>query len=243
MGRSVTVEAIVLRSVRSGEADRVLHLLGREQGRIGAIAKGARKTTARWGARLEPLSRIQAVLHPGRGELQPVGSVHLVRSGQALRDDPYRLGAALLGVELASRLFPDAPESPERLFDGLDRFLALAEGLEARPADPSLDPLALAFALKLLALAGWLPELGACVACGAPGPLVAHAVGLGGATCDACRSGTRIDPAAPAAGLALLRAPLAVGVELDRFLLRDLRGIVAETAAHHTGGALRTLPR
>lgn len=243
MGRTVTIDAIVLRSVRSGEADRVLHLLGREQGRVHAIAKGARKTTARWGGRLEPLSRIQAVLHGGRGELLPLGSVHLVRSGQALRDDPYRLGVALVGAELASRLFPDAPEAPERLFDGLDRFLEVAEGLAPRPADPSLDPLGLAFGLKLLALAGWLPELTACVACGSPGPLVAHAVGLGGATCADCRSGTRLDPAAPAAGLALLRAPLATGVELDRVLCRDLRGIVAETAAHHIGGALRTLPR
>lgn len=243
MARSDTVEAIVLRSLRSGEADRVLHLLTREEGRVHAIAKGARRTGARWGARLEPLSRIQAVLHRGRGELAPVGSVHLVRSGQAVRDDPYRLGVALVGVELASRLFPEAPEAPERLFDGLDRFLAVAEDVVPRPTDPSLDPLALAFGLKLLALAGWLPELAACVGCGAPAPLVAQSAALGGVTCPDCRQGVAIDPAAPAAGLALLRAPLATGVELDRVLCRDLRGIVAETAAHHIGGALRTLPR
>ncbi|MGZ4411926.1 MAG: DNA repair protein RecO, partial [Gaiellaceae bacterium] len=56
MGRTLKTEAVVLRSMRLGEADRVLHLYSLERGRIGAVAKGIRKTKSRFGARLEPLS-------------------------------------------------------------------------------------------------------------------------------------------------------------------------------------------
>src|SRR3712207_2896743 len=69
MGRPYATEAVVLRSIRFGEADRVLHLLTRERGRVNAIAKGVRKTTSRFGGRLEPLTLVALTLHEGRGEL------------------------------------------------------------------------------------------------------------------------------------------------------------------------------
>src|SRR2546426_1153287 len=62
MGRSYKTEAVVLRSFRLGEADRVLHIYTLERGRIGAVAKGIRKTKSRFGARLEPLSHFQLKL-------------------------------------------------------------------------------------------------------------------------------------------------------------------------------------
>ncbi|MER3412601.1 MAG: DNA repair protein RecO, partial [Thermoleophilia bacterium] len=68
-GRTLTTEAIVLRSLRFAEADRILHLYTAERGRMGAIAKGARRTRSRLGGRLEPLSHVELVLHLGRGEL------------------------------------------------------------------------------------------------------------------------------------------------------------------------------
>jgi DNA repair protein RecO (recombination protein O) len=71
-GRAVKTEAVVLRSLRFAEADRILHLYTRERGRMGAIAKGARKTRSRFGGRLEPLSHVELVLHEGRGELATV---------------------------------------------------------------------------------------------------------------------------------------------------------------------------
>src|SRR5207253_2739229 len=82
-GRSYKTEAVVLRSIRFGEADRVLHLYTSERGRIGAVAKGVRKTKSRFGGRLEPLSHAELMLHAGSGELQTVTGVQLIRSHQA----------------------------------------------------------------------------------------------------------------------------------------------------------------
>src|SRR6185437_8380784 len=98
-GRSYTTEAVVLRSIRFGEADRVLHLYTADRGRVGAVAKGVRKTKSRFGGRLEPLSHVELVLHQGAGELQTVTAAELVRSHRESREEPYRLGVGLVGAE------------------------------------------------------------------------------------------------------------------------------------------------
>ena len=98
-GRTYKTEAVVLRSIRFGEADRVLHLYTSDRGRVGAVAKGVRKTKSRFGARLEPLSHAELMLHEGSGELQTVTGVQLIASHQAARDDYYRLGVGLIGAE------------------------------------------------------------------------------------------------------------------------------------------------
>src|SRR5947199_6146344 len=156
-GRSYKTEAIVLRSFRLGEADRVLHLYTLDRGRVGAVAKGVRRTKSRFGARLEPLSHVQAVLHQGRGELHTVTGVDLVRPHRAAREEPYRLGVGLVGLESMLRLFSEQEANP-RAFEALTRFLDLLDETPSRaPGRPSLDPLALAFQLKLLWLSGYLP--------------------------------------------------------------------------------------
>src|SRR5215510_15164053 len=106
-GRTYKTEAVVLRSLRFSEADRILHLYTRERGRIGAIAKGVRKTKSRFGARLEPLSHVELMLHQGGGELQTVTGVDLIESHHASREDPYRLGVGLVGLEAMLRLFTE----------------------------------------------------------------------------------------------------------------------------------------
>src|ERR671927_1156160 len=106
-GRTYSTEAVVLRSFRLGEADRVLHVYTLDRGRVGAIAKGIRKTKSRFGARLEPLSHVELVLHQGSGELHTVTGVDLVRSHRAAREEPYRLDAGLVGAEAMLRLFSE----------------------------------------------------------------------------------------------------------------------------------------
>src|SRR5213078_3583084 len=98
-GRSYKTEAVVLRSIRFGEADRVLHIYTQDRGRIGAVAKGIRKTKSRFGGRLEPLSHVALQLHQGSGELQTVTGVDLVRSHSGVREQPYRLSVGLIGAE------------------------------------------------------------------------------------------------------------------------------------------------
>ena len=78
MPGSLRTEAIVLRSIRYGEADRVLHLYTPGYGRVAAIAKGARRARSRFGARLEPFFHIRMILHEGRGDLHTVTSVDTV---------------------------------------------------------------------------------------------------------------------------------------------------------------------
>ena len=137
-GRSYKTEAIVLRSFRLGEADRVLHLYTFERGRVGAVAKGIRRTKSRFGARLEPLSHVQTILHQGRGELQTVTAVDLVRSHRAAREDPYRLGVGLVGLEAMLRLYSEQEANP-RAFSALARFLDLLDESPTRaPARPAL---------------------------------------------------------------------------------------------------------
>ena len=109
----------MLRSFRLGEADRVLHVYTADRGRVGAVAKGIRRTKSRFGARLEPLSHVELVLHEGSGELQTVTGVHLRDSHHAAREDSYRLGIGLIGAEAMLRLFPEQ-ERNDRAFTALD---------------------------------------------------------------------------------------------------------------------------
>src|SRR5438093_3859093 len=147
VGRSYKTEAIVLRSFRFGEADRVLHLYTLGRGRVGAMAKGVRRTKSRFGGRLEPLSHVELVLHEGRGELQTVTGTDLIRPHQAIRDDAHRLGVGLVGAEAMLRLFPEQERNP-RAFGALTRFLDVLDELEPEPQTrPALDPLALSFQL------------------------------------------------------------------------------------------------
>src|ERR671922_461337 len=104
-GRGYKTEAVVLRSFRFAEADRVLHLYTLDRGRLGAVAKGIRRTRSRFGARLEPLSHVELLLHQGSGELQTVTGVELIAPHSAIRDEPYRLSVGLIGAEAMLRLF------------------------------------------------------------------------------------------------------------------------------------------
>jgi DNA repair protein RecO (recombination protein O) len=179
MAATFKTEAVVLRSLRFGEADRVLHVYTLAGGRLGAIAKGVRKTRSRFGGRLEPLSHVELVLHQGRGELATVTGADLVRSHAAVRDDPYRLGVGLVGAEAMLRLFHEQ-EANRRGFEALTRFLDLLEDVPLAAAERSrLDPLGLSFQLKLLWLAGYLPHLGSCAECGGEEPFVGFSARAG----------------------------------------------------------------
>jgi len=243
-GRTIKTEAVVLRSLRLGEADRVLHLYTPDRGRIGAVAKGIRRTKSRFGARLEPLSHVELLLHQGSGELGTVTGVDLVDAHRGAREDPYRLGVALVGAETVLRLFGEQEGQP-RVFAALIRFLELADELHSRaPARPARDPLALAFQLKLLWLAGYLPHLETCAECGADGELVGFSARAGGAVCRACGTGSL--PLATATQRtidALLRHPLAdaATVPLSEREARETLSLLSASYEYHGGFRLRTL--
>jgi len=236
----------VLRSIRLGEADRVLHLYTATHGRVGAVAKGVRKTMSRFGARLEPLSHVELVLHRGRGELDTVTAAQLVRSHREAREDYYRFSVGTIGAEAMLRLFSEE-EANERAFTALTRFLDLLDDAPHAADRPALDPLGLAFQLKLLWLAGYLPHLSGCAECGAERePLVGYSTRAGGAVCARCAPVTEALALAAdgIAGIeALLASPLADAGELglSERTLRDALRIVTASYEYHGGFRLRTL--
>src|SRR5690349_1394799 len=238
--RSYSTEAVVLRSIRFGEADRVLHLYTADRGRIGAVAKGVRKTKSRFGGRLEPLSHVELQLHQGSGELQTITGAELVRAHQTAREDYYRVSVGLVGAEAMLRLFTEQ-ERNERAFTALTRFLDVLDDIPHTAGRPALDPLALAFQLKLLWLSGYLPHLTSCAECGADdASLVGYSPRAGGAVCRACANQAEAI-ALSADGVrgieALLASPLAdaTSLKLGDRALRDALRVVTASYEYHGG--------
>jgi DNA repair protein RecO (recombination protein O) len=238
---SYKTEAVVLRSMRYAEADRVLHLFTAERGRVNAIAKGVRRTGSRFGARLEPLTHVELMLHEGRGELHTVSGADIVRSHAAVRERRLALEVATIGAEAMLKLHVE-PEPHPQAFAGLLRFLLLLETHDVS-GDPALDPVGLGFQLKLLLLAGYLPHLNACAGCGSAGPLVGFSAAAGGAVCADCldqHAGLPMEVSSLAACEALVGRPLGE-VPLSPRQARDALRVVQQTYEYHGGFRLRTL--
>ena len=230
------------RSIRYAEADRILHLYTSDRGRIGAIAKGIRKTTSRVGGRLEPLGHVELMLHAGSGELHTVTGAELIRPHSAVRESPNRLSVGLIGAEAMLRLFTEQ-EANERAFSALTRFLDLLDEAPVA-ARPELDPLGLSFQLKLLWLSGYLPHVGSCAECGSKGPFVGYSARAGGTVCEACRAGSLALSADGLDGMtALLRTPLAdaTAAGLTDRGARDVLAVITASYEEHGGFRLRTL--
>ncbi len=239
-GRGYKSEAVVLRSIRFGEADRVLHLYTLERGRVGAVAKGIRRTKSRFGARLEPLSHVELMLHQGGGELATVTGASLVRPHSEARENSYRLSVGLVGLEAMLRLFTEQERSA-KAFEALTRFLDVLDEAEVRAAEPPLDPLVLSFQLKLLWLSGYLPHLTSCAECGSQGPLVGYSPRAGGAVCERCASDSLPLSAEGIHGIeGLLGTPLA-DAEISKRAAREALRVITSSYEFHGGFRLRTV--
>lgn len=155
-------DGIVLRTQKLGEADRIVTVLARKNGRIRAVAKGVRKTRSRFGARLEPFTHVDLLLYTGR-TLDVITQAETVRSyGETLAGDypRYTTGTAML--ETAER-FTAIEKEP-----ALRQFLLLVGGLRSL-VDAGHEPRLVldAYLLRSLAVAGYAPALDECAICGA----------------------------------------------------------------------------
>ena len=199
-------EGIVLRTIRLGEADRIVTILTLGHGKIRAVAKGVRRTTSRFGARLEPTSRVALQCYRGR-DLDTVTQVETLEVHRALREDYTLLTHAVTMLEVVDQVSPDREPNP-----ALFRMLVGAlRTLDTTPS-PVVTP---GFLWKVLTLEGVRPHLETCVRCGAA-EATYPAIDLveGGVLCGACGrlGGLRISPE----GLELLG--LLVGGGLHRAL-------------------------
>jgi len=178
----------VLRSMRYGEADRILHLYTPDRGRVSAIAKGVRRARSRFGGRLEPFFRLRIELHEGRSELMTVTGAQTVDGHARLRTDARALDAAARACDAVRRLFETSEPHPG-VFHLLCRHLTLLDE-QAADGDRAATgrAAALAFRLKLLLAAGLAPQLGACASCGEREHLVGFSGAAGGVVCGACEA-------------------------------------------------------
>ena len=236
----VKTEAVVLRSMRYGEADRILQLYTPARGRLGAIAKGVRRARSRFGGRLEPFFRLNLELHEGRGELLTVTGAQTVDGHARLRSDARALDAAARACDAVGRLFETSEPHPG-VFNLLCRHLALLEEQAAGAREGLGRAGALAFRLKLLLAAGLAPQLSACASCGEREHLVGFSGAAGGVVCGACEAGSfplgeeAYRFMTEALGRALTDAP-----QVPEAALGQVERAVSATLEHHAH--LRLMP-
>ena len=235
---SYRTEAIVLRTHKLGEADRIITMLTKDRGKIRAVAKGVRRTKSRFGARLEPFSRVDVLVHEGKS-LDIVQQAELITPfGQAMTIDYGMWTAGQTMVETADRLTSEESISSE------SQYVLLAAALRTLTSSEHDSTLVLdSYLLRSLSLAGYSPSLDACVVCGdTQAPF--FSVGAGGAMCVDHRAPGSVAPKEET--FDLLKALLvgdwqyadnaAVGSQ------REVSGIISAYVQWHLERALRSLP-
>ena len=168
---------LVLRTIRLGEADRIVTLMTEHHGKVRAVAKGVRRTTSKFGSRLEPLSHVALLGWQGRGDLDTVNQVEVIDTFRPVREDLDRMSAGLTMLEVVDQVGQERHANP-RLYEMVVRALAAL----AERNSPMVAP---AFFLKVLALEGSAPVLDGCVSCGEDDDdqLVAFDIVEGGVLC------------------------------------------------------------
>jgi DNA repair protein RecO (recombination protein O) len=232
-------EAVVLRTRKLAEADRIITLLTRQHGVVRAVAKGVRRTSSRFGSRLEPFTHVDLQLAEGRN-LDVITQAE-TRSpfGATISADYDQYTAASVMLETAERLVAEEHEP------ALQQYLLLVGGLRAmttgdhRPGDVLAS-----FLLRSLAVAGYAPSFDGCARCGAPGPHTAFHPSAGGVLCGDCRMPGAARPAAATLVLlaALLTGDWSVVDAAEQRHRKEARGLVSAYLSWHLERGLRSLP-
>jgi DNA repair protein RecO (recombination protein O) len=229
MAGSLKTEAVVLRSMRYGEADRILHLYTPDRGRLSAIAKGVRRAKSRFGGRLEPCFRLNMVLHEGRSELLTVTAAETVAGHPRLREHAAALDGAARACDAVGRMFADG-EPHRGVFNLLCNQLAL---LDAHP-ERATHGNALAFRLKLLLAAGFAPQLSSCAGCGEAEHLIGFSGAAGGVVCSACEASSfSLGQDAHDFLVSALGSPLAEAPDAPPPALAQAERAILATLEHH----------
>lgn len=230
-------EAIVLRTHKLGEADRIITMLTRGRGCVRAVAKGVRRTSSRFGARLEPGMHVDVMCYEGRS-LDTVTQVHTVAPHVAALSRnyvSYTTAAAML--ELAERLTDEREPATQQ-------FLVLAGALRALTEGTHSPALVLdAYLLRAIAIGGWAPSFDDCAKCGAPGPHRWFHIAAGGSLCEVCKvpGAFAPDPALLTHLAALLTGDWQTADATDPGIARDGSGLVAAFVQWHLERGVRSL--
>jgi len=232
-------QGIVLRAAKLGEADKIVTILTQGSGKVRGVAKGIRRTTSKFGARLEPFTHVSLLMYRGRN-LDTVTQAEIVTAFRDLRSDFSLIAAGEAMLEAADKV----AEEHER---NVRLFLLLLTGLRAlddRPTDPAA--VAESYLLKLLSLSGFHPSLSACAVCGSPGPHDWFSSAQGGVVCaaEAEHDAGRVSWTAVQwlDGLARADLPAAGEATCPIDVRRESRAILFGFAEYHLERRLRSLP-
>jgi DNA repair protein RecO (recombination protein O) len=231
-------EGVVLRTQKLGEADRIVTLLTRGNGRVRAVAKGVRRTRSKFGARLEPFMHVDLQLYTGRSLDVVTQAETLAPYGEAIAVDYARYTAGTAMLETAERLTAEEREP------AVQQYLLLVGALRSLAGGEHAPELVLdAFLLRSLSVAGWAPSFDACARCGEAGPHRFFAVAAGGAVCPSCRPAGSAAPAAETLELlgALLTGDWAAADASEGRARREGSGLVAAYLQWHLERGLRSL--
>ena len=231
-------EAIVLRAQKLGEADRIVTLLTREHGKVRAVGKGVRRTSSRFGARLEPFMYVDLQLHVGRSLDVVTQADTLGAFARPVCEDYALYTAGTVMLETADRLVADEREPSLQQFWLL---VGAVRSLAERRQEPGL--ILDSYLLRALAVGGWAPSFTECALCGTPGPHHAFSVASGGAVCSRCRPPGSTAPAPETFALlaALLAGDWANAVLAEERHRREASGLVAAYSQFHLERTLRSL--
>ncbi len=228
----------MLRTHKLGEADRIVTLLTRERGKVRAVAKGVRRTSSKFGARLEPFTRVDAQCYIGR-TLDVVTEVAALDPfGSHIGGDYQRFTAGTAMLETAERLSDEGEPAVQQYLLLVGGLRALASG--SRPAGLILD----SYLLRSLAVAGYAPSLDGCARCGVEGPHRFFSVAGGGLVCGDCRppGSATVDEATIVLLGALLAGDWPVAEESAERERRAATGLVTAYLQWHLERGLRSLP-
>lgn len=232
-------EAVVLRTQKLGEADRIATLLTRQHGKIRAVVKGVRRTSSRFGARLEPFMHVDLQLATGRTLDVITQAVTIGPYGERIVGDYARYTAGTVLLETADRLVVEEKEPATQqhlLLAGALRVLSTGE----REPGLVLD----SFLLRSLAISGYAPSFDDCAKCGDVGPHRAFNPAAGGMVCANCRPPASAMPAPGTVRLlaALLTGDWPVAEAAEPRSRREAAGLVSAFVAWHLDRQLRSLP-
>ncbi|WP_420175176.1 DNA repair protein RecO [Luteococcus sp. OSA5] len=236
-------EAVVLRTHKLGEADRIITLLSRQNGKIRAVARGVRRTSSKFGGRLEPFSHVDVQFATGRAldVVTQVESLHAYGEPLLADYDAYCCGQVML--ETADHLVAEEREpalQQYRLLVGALRVLGQGTTDGPRPATMVLD----SYLLRALAVAGYAPALDACARCGTEGPHAFFHPSTGGMVCVECRppGSARPRPETIAYLQALLTGEWSATRDVESPRQREGAGLVQAFVQWHLERGLRSMP-
>ena len=225
-------EGVILKTIKLGEADRIVTIFTRSNGKVRAVAKDIHKTKSRFGARLEPFTQAQLMIYKGRS-LDTITSVDIVRSFDEVRTDYRCLTSAAALVDVVEKMTEERARS-------LPTYSLLLSGLQALGAGPC-ESVVPGFLIKLLSISGYHPQLSVCAGCGTATGLGGFSAAFGGAVCESCWRQDRDAERLGGERIATLNRLLAEDLGADAGEVAELTQLLRRYTEYHLERPLKSL--